>query len=116
MINRRRNRREFPRIDPPAGLGPARPEVFHRFLDISIGGMRVLSRAEWKPGDLIPMEIRFPTGTALAVTVEVVWIRRLPDAPEVTNEVGLRFVDLTDFERSGLAALLAERGQASEPG
>ena len=116
MINRRRNRREFPRIDPPAGLGPARPEVFHRFLDISIGGMRVLSRAEWKPGDLIPMEIRFPTGTALTVTVEVVWIRPLPDAAEVTNEVGLRFVDLTDFERSGLAALLAARTQASEPG
>ncbi|HEY8922017.1 MAG TPA: PilZ domain-containing protein [Candidatus Limnocylindria bacterium] len=109
MINRRRNRRQFPRLDPPAGLRPAAAEVFHRFLDISIGGLRVLSRANWKTGDMIQLEIRFPDSTDLIVTAEVVWIRRLSLAAEITNEAGLRFTDLTDFDRSRIAALLAAR-------
>ncbi|TMD54769.1 MAG: PilZ domain-containing protein [Chloroflexi bacterium] len=110
MINRRRNRRQFERHDAPAGIRPASPEVFHRFLDISIGGMRVLSRSDWQPGDVVRMEIRLPVGSALSASVEVVWIRRVTFESEVTNEVGLRFTDLTDFDRSRIAALLASRG------
>jgi len=110
MINRRRNRRQYPRHDAPAGLSPARPEVFHRFLDISIGGMRVLSRSDWKSGDVVQMEIRLPIGSALTATAEVVWIRRVTFESELTNEVGLRFTDLSDFDRSRIAALLSSRG------
>ena len=110
MINRRRNRRQYPRHDAPTGISPARPEVFHRFLDISIGGMRVLSRSDWKPGDLVGMEIRLPVGSPLMATVEGVWIRRVTFESEVTNEVGLRFTDLSDFDRSRIAAMLASRG------
>jgi hypothetical protein len=112
MINRRRNRRQYERHDAPAGVSPASPEVFHRFLDISIGGMRVLSRSDWEPGDVVKMEIRLPVGSALSATVEVVWIRRVTFESEITNEVGLRFTDLTDFDRSRIAALLASRGTA----
>jgi hypothetical protein len=110
MINRRRNRRQFPRHDAPAGVSPAKPEVFHRFLDLSIGGMRVLSHSDWEPGDVVKMEIRLPVGSALNTTVEVVWIRQVSFEGEITNEVGLRFTDLTDFDRSRIAALLASRG------
>ena len=45
-----------------------------------------------------------------SASVEVVWIRRVTFESEVTNEVGLRFTDLTDFDRSRIAALLASRG------
>jgi len=111
-LRRDRNRRRYPRLDAPPGLAPARPEVFHRFLDISIGGMRVLSGRDWKAGDLFELEIRFPLGAPLSATVEVVWTRRVEFEASITNEVGLRFTDLSDYDRSRIASLLAARSQA----
>ena len=107
---RGRNRRRVARHRPPEGLSPILPEVYHRFLDISIGGMRVLSTSLWQRGDLVKIEIRFPTGTSLLTTCEVVWTQTVvfENAPGI--EAGLRFTDLSDFDRSRIGALLAGSG------
>jgi hypothetical protein len=112
MSSRYRNRRRFRRFNAPAGLQPVRTDVFHRFLDMSIGGMRVISAAAWQPGDLVPLEIQLPVGPPLAVTMEVVWIAKPDLEADGASEVGLRFTDLSDFDRSRIATLLARQARA----
>lgn len=105
-----RERRRFERHDTPISYRSARPEVFSQILDISIGGMRVVTANEWPPGHRTQMALMVPGGAILNMTGEVVWSRPLASGDW---EVGLRFVDVNDLDRYRLASLLQAPSQPS---
>jgi PilZ domain-containing protein len=99
-----RERRRFERYEAPVSYRSARPEVFSRILDISVGGIRVVTANDWPPGHRTQMALMVPGGAVLNMTAEVVWSRPLASGEW---EVGMRFVDVDDFDRHRLASLLS---------
>lgn len=98
-----RERRRFERYEAPVSYRSARPEVFSQILDISVGGIRVITANDWPSGHRTQMALMVPGGAILNMTAEVVWAR-----PRSSGdwEVGMRFVDVDDYDRMRLASLL----------
>lgn len=100
-----RERRVHERYEAPLSYRSARPEVFSRILDISVGGIRVVTANDWPPGHRTQMALMVPGGAVLNMTGEVVWSRPLDSGDW---EVGMRFVDVNDLDRFRLDSLLKE--------
>ena len=99
-------RRRHPRQQEPTKLTSSAPEIFHRIIDISIGGLRVLASTAHPVGTRIPIQLRMSGGQVMNLMTEVAWVQRVMDGRLPTNEIGLRFLDLTDGDRILVASIL----------
>ena len=71
-----------------------------------MGGIRLYADDPHTAGERLELELFLPDHSELTCRVEVVWIETLPlDAP-ARFDVGVRFVEISDADRSRLAAAL----------
>ena len=83
-----------------------------RILDISAGGMRVLSRSVGPPpreGSRIPVQIDVGHKDWMTVNCRVVWVR---PSGLLKREVGLEFIEIDQEVRSSLLAMAHTSGSA----
>lgn len=75
-------------------------------LDISLGGMRVLSDEHFSVGGRLDLDVLLPDGMPVRCWAEVVWVVELgADAP-AKFDVGLKFTDMAPTDIQRLATVL----------
>ena len=101
-------RREFPRINAPVFCRPVGKPFFgrRRANDISLGGIRIFADEAPAKGDRLELELFLPDQSELVCTVEVVWIEDLPEGSPARHDVGVKFVRISDHDRSRLQTVL----------
>lgn len=105
-MTRPSDRRNYRRVQAPVLVRPvgvlSKPDP-RQVRDISLGGLRVYSDDEARPGERLEMELIFPHEDTAIFLVEVVWVEELPAGSPARFDVGLRYVDVRpeDLERIG---------------
>jgi Tfp pilus assembly protein PilZ len=92
------NRRRYRRVRASIQCRPAGVEFFAQHLesiDVSFGGLRINSDAEYRVGAPVRLDIFSPTGAPITLTAEVVWIEAVGNRVRARFDVGLAFVELT---------------------
>ena len=104
------DRRRYPRVDANVLCRPAGVALFHHkrnTQDISLGGMRVFTDEEFRPGNKLELEVLLPDGSIVLCWAEVVWLSRLDGATPARCEAGLRFTDMATRDVERLASVLS---------
>jgi hypothetical protein len=104
------DRRRYPRLQADAFVrptsifarGPAR-----RVNDLSVGGLRVYSDDEHRPGDRLEFELALPRGEAVEFIGQVVWVETLPPGGPARFDVGIEFVEVPPGNLERIARVLA---------
>ena len=102
-----RERRRYRRIQAPVFCRPARLQIMHQAIDVSMGGVRVYSDMEVEKGEQLKLELFLPDGVTIGFTGKVVWLERLPAGSPARFDVGLMFLDVTAEARRLLMTVLA---------
>lgn len=111
------DRRRLPRLVAPVIYWTAGLDLLHhprRSVDVSAGGMRVLSDELLEPHDRLELDLLPPGDPPIRLWAKVTWIKRLHEGVAATYEVGLQFIDVADADRQRLASLLV-RAVNGEP-
>lgn len=108
-------RRRYRRIQAPVFvqvLGPFQQLLIRtkpaKVNDISLGGVRVYSDDQHKPGKRLTLELFFPDNSSLTVTAEVVWSQSLPEGAPARYDIGLRFINVSSADLERLGTVLSE--------
>jgi hypothetical protein len=103
------DRRRYPRLQAPVFCRPAGVGLFHEKLNtrnLSLGGARIFSDEEFKPGHRLELDVVLPSGDFLRCWAEVMWVTSREPDDEARYDVGLRFTDLAEADIQRLAAIL----------
>ena len=103
------DRRRYPRLQAPVFCRPAGVGLFHEKLNtrnLSLGGARIFSDEEFKPGHRLELDVVLTSGEFLRCWAEVMWVTRRKPDDEAKYDVGLRFTDLAERDIQRLAAVL----------
>lgn len=111
------DRRKYPRLRAPVFYRPTGLKLLRalrrgkeRAVDISLGGVRIYSDDQLRPGDRLELDLFLPDDTTLSSKGEVVWIHELPPGSPARYDVGVRFERMDDHEQSRLAEVLETEG------
>lgn len=97
--------REHPRYEINAYVDYTGSEVllYHRILNISLGGVCIQSGGVEELGTIVDLVINFPElNTSMSLKGEVVWVNREPPM-----DMGIRYVDLEGDRRETLRKYLS---------
>ena len=103
------DRRRFPRVQANVLFRPAGLSLFHHKRspkDISLGGARILSDADFEIGDRLDLEVLLPDGSTVRCWAQVVWVAKQEMSAPAPFEVGLKFTDLASEDVQRLAGAL----------
>ena len=107
-------RRRYPRLRANAlvrPVGALQTVSARRVNDMSVGGLRVYSDEEHRPGERLEFELLLAGGETITFLGLVVWTERLsPDAPARFDN-GIKFLEVTKDDQQRIAALLATTGE-----
>ena len=78
-----------------------------RVRDISLGGLRVFSDDEHRPGARLALELLLAQREAVEFLAEVVWIERLPEDAPARFDIGLKFVEVPTGVMQRIESVLA---------
>ncbi|RJO68520.1 MAG: PilZ domain-containing protein [Myxococcales bacterium] len=98
-------KRRYPRIEANAYVDYTGEEVllFHRIENISLGGISIRAPVVEKVGTTVQLVINFPEANQhIELMGEVVWSRE-----EEEGRMGIKFIDLSDNQKSALKKFLA---------
>jgi hypothetical protein len=113
----RLERRRYPRLETAARVRRVIPgEKARRVVNISIGGLRVFSDDEHRPGDHLELELILPDGESLEVVGQVVWIVKTPPDAPASFDVGIEYFDLAPGDREKIASVLAAEAKRATAG
>lgn len=112
------DRRRMPRLAAPVIYRRSGSGVFHHqrsSVDVSGGGMRVLSDEPFRQGDRLELDLLPPGDPPIHIWARVAWVEELPTGADASHEVGLQFTDVADEDRQRLASMLVRKagGQSS---
>ena len=101
-----RKTRKFPRYEVTALVDVTSAGdvlLFHKIQNLSLGGICIQTPSIEPIGTIVDLVINFPDGSEpLSVEGEVAWVNREP--PE---DMGIRYVSLSDVDRERLKRLIA---------
>src|ERR1700674_4806617 len=103
------DRRRYPRLQAPVFCRPAGVGLFHEKLNtrnLSLGGARIFSDEEFKPGHRLELDVVFPIGEFLRFWAEAMRVSSCGRGDEARYYAGLRFTDLAEPDIKRLAAVL----------
>jgi Tfp pilus assembly protein PilZ len=96
--------REYPRFEVKAYVDYAGTDVllYHGIQNVSLGGICIHNPSVEAVGTIVNVVVNFPDlGKQLALTGEVVWANH-----EEPQDMGIRWIDLTDADRGALKEYL----------
>ena len=106
-------RRKYPRLKAPVFYRPTGLALLRalrrgkeRTLDISLGGVRIYSDDALDPGERLELDLFLPDDTTLSAKGEVMWVSELPGGSPARFDVGVRFEQMDEHDRSRLAEVL----------
>ena len=82
-----------------------------RTLDISLGGVRIFSDDPLDPGERLELDLFLPDDTTLAAKGEVMWVKELPAGSPAKYDIGVRFEQMDEHDRSRLAQVLEHEAE-----
>lgn len=104
------DRRRYPRVHTPVVVRPtggfANERPGRTVTDISIGGFRVFSDDEYRPGTRLEFDFLLDEGLPAELVAEVVWIRKLSADTPARFDVGFKYVDVTPEVMARIASFL----------
>lgn len=102
-------RRKHPRFRTTGYVLINQEEEENLVIDVSLGGLRLLSLRECNPGDVFDLKIFLQNGFRLATKACVVWnSKQSPSSPDGI-EIGFKFVDLSLYDMKRLGNYLNDR-------
>ena len=103
-------RRQYPRLQAPVLCRPAglllRLLKPRSTIDVSLSGIRIYSDDPVKVGSLLDLELFPADHQPFSCKAEVMWVEELPPGAPALYDVGLRFTQLRDEDRTRLASVL----------
>lgn len=101
-----RDKRRYPRIEVNAFVDCSGDEVllFHKIENISLGGLSLKSSFAEDVGTICEIVVNFPDfEDSISCKGEVVWCR-----PDGEPRMGVKFVDISDFDKVKLSNYLTK--------
>ena len=96
-------------------MGEEHVHLYHRITNVSVGGMCFDGLATKSLGSTVDVMLNFPREEAqIPVTGEVVWVDGEGEDSEGAH-VGLRWVDISESDRTKLAEYIASAMTGLEP-
>jgi PilZ domain len=108
----------MPRLAAPVIYRRSGLDLFHHqrsSVDVSAGGMRVLSDEPVQAGNQLELDLLPPGDSAIRIWAKVAWVEELPAGADASYEVGLEFSDIADQDRPRLASLLVRMDDGRAP-
>jgi c-di-GMP-binding flagellar brake protein YcgR len=106
-------RRKYPRLKAPVFYRPTGLALLRAFrrgkeraVDISLGGVRIYSDDTLDPGERLELDLFLPDDTTLSAKGEVMWVKELPEGSPARFDIGVRFDQMDEHDRSRLAEVL----------
>jgi len=100
-------KRRYRRVKVPVSFRFAGSEApSEPIVDLSLGGIRVVSDDDVKVGEPWKIELQLPDNTAISCTVRVVWARPMPGEDNKKRDVGLEFTELPEGGLQRLSSVL----------
>jgi hypothetical protein len=79
-------------------------------IDISLGGVRIYSDDPVNVGTRLSLELFLPDESTLDCKAEVVWVEELASGQPARFDVGLRFTELHETDKTRLVEVLGDEG------
>ena len=102
-IERRRN----PRFRTTGYILINQEKEKNQIMDISLGGLRILSFKDCNAGEVLELKIFLQNGFRLETKACVVWTMKQSSSSR--NEIGIKFVDLSLYDMNRLGYYLSDR-------
>jgi hypothetical protein len=92
-----KDRRRYPRLPSQVyyRIGKSH-SLRQRVSNISLGGARIYSDHRLDVGEVVELELHFPSGFSEKGSARVVWIKELPPDSGASYDVGLEFLELPE--------------------
>lgn len=92
-----KDRRRYPRLSSQVyyRIGKSH-SLRQRVSNISLGGARIYSDHRLDVGEVVELELHFPSGFSDKGSARVVWIKELPPDSGASYDVGLEFLELPE--------------------